>query len=479
MNNGRTTAMLALLLALTLAPSSGNAQLPAEEQPDETPGNASAWKSESVERFGTDLTVGVDERVWEAVVIGGDIVVRGEVAGDLVSILGSATLGSTAEVGGDVVVLVGPLTVESGAQVRGDVVAILGSLDAPADFSPGGDFVSLVSVPKEGLAGAFPPWLADGLAKGRPIAPNIPWVWGVVLVFALLYLGINFIFDEPVRKCASALSDRPLTTCLAGVLVLLLIGPVSFLLAISIIGLPVIPFMWCGVMAAALVGRVGVARWIGGRVVPEQSLGSRLEALRSLGIGLAAFVLLYMVPVLGFATWTVVGVVGLGAAATTFVRSLRSEQPRQPPRREALTVPAEVEHEQVARFASRFGAVLLDIILVMIVAAMLDLEGGFLVALLLAYHVALWTWKGTTVGGIICQVRIVRADGEQVQFTDALVRALGSIFSVAVAGLGWLWMLWDADRQTWHDKIAGTLVVRVPRTHRSPEAASPTGADLP
>ena len=473
------TRLLGLALGLILAFASAIAQVPGEAEPEDTPSVTTVPWPEDIERFGSDLTVGVGERVQEAVVVDGDVVIRGEVVRDLVSILGSARLGSTAQVGGDVVVLVGPLTVESGARVGGDVVAILGSLEAPSDFSPGGSVVSLASISEVGLFGAILPWLSDGLAQGRPIVPNLPWVWGIVLVLALVYLGINFIFEGPVRKCAGALSDRPLTTCLAGVLVLLLIAPVSFLLAISIVGLPVIPFMWCGILAAALIGRTGVARWIGARVLPEQSPGNRLEALRSLGIGLAVVILLYMVPLLGFATWAVVGVVGLGAAATTFVRSLRNEQPRQAPRQDPPTLAAQGEDYPVARFASRLGAVLLDIILVMIVASLLDLEGGFLVALFMAYHVALWTWKGTTVGGIICQVRVVRADGDPLQFTDALVRALGSIFSIAVAGLGWLWMLWDADRQTWHDKIAGTFVVRAPSTFRSPETAPAKTSDSP
>ena len=30
-------------------------------------------------------------------------------------------------------------------------------------------------------------------------------------------------------------------------------------------------------------------------------------------------------------------------------------------------------------------------------------------------------------------------------------------------GLGCLWIIKDADRQAWHDKIAGTYVVKVPR----------------
>jgi hypothetical protein len=27
-------------------------------------------------------------------------------------------------------------------------------------------------------------------------------------------------------------------------------------------------------------------------------------------------------------------------------------------------------------------------------------------------------------------------------------------------GLGYFWMLWDEQQQTWHDKIAGTTVER-------------------
>src|SRR5262249_17480018 len=59
--------------------------------------------------------------------------------------------------------------------------------------------------------------------------------------------------------------------------------------------------------------------------------------------------------------------------------------------------------------------------------------------LLLAYHIGFWTWKGTTVGGIICQLRVVRVDGAPLGFADALVRGLASIFSLAVLGIGALW----------------------------------------
>jgi len=45
----------------------------------------------------------------------------------------------------------------------------------------------------------------------------------------------------------------------------------------------------------------------------------------------------------------------------------------------------------------------------------------------------------------------------------AVVRALASLLSLAVIGLGFFWIAWDREKQAWHDKIAGTLVVRMPR----------------
>jgi uncharacterized RDD family membrane protein YckC len=29
--------------------------------------------------------------------------------------------------------------------------------------------------------------------------------------------------------------------------------------------------------------------------------------------------------------------------------------------------------------------------------------------------------------------------------------------------VGFLWIIWDAEKQAWHDKIAGTVVVRLPK----------------
>ncbi len=89
-------------------------------------------------------------------------------------------------------------------------------------------------------------------------------------------------------------------------------------------------------------------------------------------------------------------------------------------------------------------------------------DNNFLV-LLFIYHIGFWAWKGTTLGGIICNLRMVRTNGEAPRFIDALVRGLSAIFSVAALFIGVFWMLSDPERQMWHDKFAGTVVVKLPR----------------
>ena len=492
MMNRLNMSLLISALALALV-GSAIAQLSEAQTPDPMP--ATQARTSEVVRVGSGYTLRAGERAEAVVVISGDAVIEGEVDSDVVVILGALRLADTAVVGGDVVVIGGLADVGAGAGMGGDLVVVGGTLDAPPGFSPGGEQVILGL--KWDRLGPDLRWLGEGLLWGRLIVPGLNWVWAVVLIFALLYLAISLVFERQVRACGEALSEKPLTTCLAGVLTLLLFGPVTVVLTVSIIGLPVVPFLWFALLLASLLGKVGVARWIGGRVVVEESPGDRLQATRSLTIGITVITLVYMVPVLGLATWVVLSVLGLGMATTTFFKSLRREHPEplSPPSESGAPTPrtdlaagdepamasadvpaVDPDHSSPhlsadlailaalspASFISRMGAVVLDVILVMIACALLEISVRTALLIFLVYHVALWSWKSTTVGGIICQVRVVRADRTPLLFTDALVRGLASIFSVAVAGLGWFWALWDARQQAWHDKIAGTYVVRVP-----------------
>src|SRR4030095_3591778 len=102
-----------------------------------------------------------------------------------------------------------------------------------------------------------------GLLWGRVIVPELPWIWGVLTLFFLLYAVRHRLSARPLRACAATLQNRPLTTFGTGLLVLLLVGPICVLLAVSIIGIAVVPFVICALIAGGMIGKVSVARMIG------------------------------------------------------------------------------------------------------------------------------------------------------------------------------------------------------------------------
>ncbi len=480
MKRNNRSLLIAGAFAIASFANGASAQQPPGPDPTPRSGTESETRpdgdrdrTKQVQRFGSDYLLESGETAREVVVVQGDATIDGTVLRDVVSILGAARLGGAARIEGDLVVLLGSLRIESGAVVEGDLVVVGGDLDAPVDFQPGGEMVSVGRLAALAPATTIPHWLSEGFLWGRPLVPDLPWVWIVLLVSALIYLAVNFLFERPVRDCAAVLADKPLTTCIVGVLVLALIVPVTGVLVMSIIGVPLIPFLWLALVLVGSFGRVSVFRWIGARVVPESLPGAQLPAARSLVIGMAAVCLLYAVPGVGFLAWTTVGVFGLGAAATTVFAALRKEHPPAPPadgprpddpdpEEEGEDLPASngLTDYPLAGFGPRLAAVVVDALVLGLLVAILDTRWVLLTVL--TYHIVLWGWKTTTIGGLVCRVRLVRTDRARLQFSDALVRGLSCIISVVVAGLGWLWILWDPKSQAWHDKIAGTYVVRVP-----------------
>ncbi len=118
----------------------------------------------------------------------------------------------------------------------------------------------------------------------------------------------------------------------------------------------------------------------------------------------------------------------------------------------------------------RLAAVVVDWIPLLFLAAQLPHrfltfdfgQHGFAVraALAVLYFTGMIAWRGTTLGGILFGLRVVRQDGRPLTWEVAAVRALSAILSGLALGLGWIWSQWDARGQTWQDKLAGTVVVR-------------------
>lgn len=74
-----------------------------------------------------------------------------------------------------------------------------------------------------------------------------------------------------------------------------------------------------------------------------------------------------------------------------------------------------------------------------------------------------FTAKGQTLGKKALKIKVVGVENAQAPgYTKAFLReVVGKMVSAMIFGLGYLWMLWDGKKQTWHDKIAGTVVVKL------------------
>jgi uncharacterized RDD family membrane protein YckC len=77
------------------------------------------------------------------------------------------------------------------------------------------------------------------------------------------------------------------------------------------------------------------------------------------------------------------------------------------------------------------------------------------------YFIYFHALTGQTVGKLALGLKVVSRDGDTIGFARATVRYFGSFISLLCAGLGFAWIAFDSRRQGWHDKMAGSFVVRV------------------
>ena len=80
------------------------------------------------------------------------------------------------------------------------------------------------------------------------------------------------------------------------------------------------------------------------------------------------------------------------------------------------------------------------------------------------YFTCFHGYGGQTPGKMISGIKVVRVAGGEMTPGIAFLRWVGyliSLISGVVLYLGFLWVLIDKRKQSWHDKIAGTFVVRV------------------
>ena len=423
-----------------------------------------------------------------AVAVVGNAFVDGKVDGDVVAVIVNVELGPHAEIGGDVVSVLGGVHRDPAAVVHGGVQSILSG-----DF---GDF------------GWLQAWIRHCLVYARPLslASGLGWAWRLALGFLAFYALLALLCRPAISRCVQTFQDSPGRTLLAAMVGILLTPLTIALLFVTVIGIAAVPFVITAIWCSVFFGKAVMLAWLGGRVTGNTATGALGHPAVAVLIGGAIVLALYLVPVVGFLVFNLLGILGFGVVLYTLILAVRSRQaakvgvtpagggstasihtePQSQSQSQAQPEPqpqAAQDHATAppppggtgsgpppvtaslprAGFWIRMAALLLDVILVGFAMSVFRHGSHLHLVALATYGAVMWKLRGSTVGGIVFHLQVVRIDGREVDWETAIVRALGCFLSLAVAGIGFLWIAFDDAGQAWHDKIAGTVVVRVPK----------------
>ncbi len=465
-------------------------------------------RGEAVVVFGDGEVLGPVER--DCITVLGTVKVEAPIEGTLRVVLGKAYINS--HVKGDVEAVMSEVEFGPNAVIDGErrYVGPQPKVHPSAVFNGP---INPINIP------GVPIWLVDyfryGLVLGRPMVPSLVWCWFIVGFFFVFRLLLLLLFPKPIETGATILSERALRSFLIGVIAYVLYLPAQALLGATGVGLIAVPFIWLAFEIAGVLGKIALLRSLGGQVGRQLGLPALDTTLGGFIAGTGIVTVIYMVPVLGGIVFLLIKPMALGAMLIAAVEGFRRERP-VPPNVPPPASPAQsaappvvgaaptanlnsavgaspsvsaapktanlppVIGQPASRsndFASddlvsmtrvgfwpRLGATILDFVPIMIICGPMLHSGELFLLAWIAYHVGMWTWRGTTLGGIVFSLRVVRLDGRPLDFTVALVRALGSCLSFVVACLGFFWASWNPDKQSWHDMIAGTVIVKTPRS---------------
>jgi len=441
----------------------------------------------------------------EAVAVMGDVVINGRVGSEVVAVMGNVQLGPEAVVEGQITAVGGEIIRAPGAVVKGQTNEI--PFIAPE------------------MADGLKAWVYECLLKGRPLAigEHLGWLWAVMLVILGCYAFLALVLPSVVTRCAETMEQHPGMSLLTAVLTLLITPIAIIVLSVTVVGPLILGLM---LLCVGIFGKVVFLAWLGRRITEPAGWKYPVVAVLIGGAITLAIYLIPFVGFIfqkfggflgtGIVVYTIIRAMQDNSATsapvggTTAGGSAPSSAPTDPaghaPTGAAMGAaasggsvmsdaalppsaadPAAATPPPVARgsipspapppfaafpaqlstlprvgFWARIAATFIDVIALGIVVGILGI-GDYFLLIATAYFIVMWGLKGTTLGGVVLGIKLVRVDDRPVDWSVALVRALGAFLSLCVVGLGFVWVSWDAQRQSWHDKIAGTTLVKMPK----------------
>lgn len=235
----------------------------------------------------------------DVTVAGGVLTVDGRITGNVSLMGGSVRLNETAVVEGDLASFAGSVDRAPGAEVRGDFFS---GLRTPSRIDPAPvipDIPGSETTPRNWLSRFFA-WQLGTI--------------GSILLMGLLGIVLVLVAPRAVGRVASATAIQPALTFVVGFLTLV-VGAVAGAILLIACGLGLL--VWLALIAAGILGWIGVALWLGQRI-----LGSlRLHTASATGevlAGIVAITLLARLPwCFGWLAWLIFVSWGLGAVVMT------------------------------------------------------------------------------------------------------------------------------------------------------------------
>ena len=238
--------------------------------------------------FGQSLSVGADETISKAVAIGGSVTVAGHVRQDAVAIGGSVTLLPGARVEGDAVAVGGSVSVDPGATLEGDNVSLGGTIPT--------------------TIGSATRWAVGGGRGMRSMFGFASRMTRAVLLYVIALL-IAAAFPGAFSRVKTYLVDRPGLSALGGLAIVFGFAPLCVVLAVTIIGIPLIPVAVLLLIALLLFGFTVSAGWLG----EHMPLLQEKTPVRIVALGGVVLALVGLIPWIGTAVLVLVAAVAAGA----------------------------------------------------------------------------------------------------------------------------------------------------------------------
>jgi len=252
--------------------------------------------AKNIVKAGSDILVEEGQTVDNVAVIGGQITVSGLVENNVLAIAGSVVLTSKAVVRGKVIVLGGIVARGSGSTVFGDITEVNAAT----------------------LSEAFQSAMRGEL-EGWSLILNVISIcfFAIILMIALI---MTLLVPRRLTMVTDAIGANRLKAFFLGILATL-IAPLFMLLAISIIGIFLIPLAFTALLLAVIIGFIASGAILGNWIISRSFRGHRKSLVKETLVGLCLLWLLGWIPLyIGMIIKVFAITIGLGGVLLSLSR---------------------------------------------------------------------------------------------------------------------------------------------------------------